>query len=78
MAPVLVEIEEERHHTPFLCVADDSNVRERIVVELSMTIGYGVRDALDNFCPLLAQRDIIKINLRVCRHKEIEVITEHE
>lgn len=37
-----------------------------------------IRNSLHNFSSLFAQRNIIQINLRVCCHKDVEIITEYK
>lgn len=73
-----LEVQEIRVHTPFLSVTNQSYVRQGVVEKFRMSLSDVERDVFDDFSFLLAQRDIIQVDLGVRSYEEVELVAEHE
>mmetsp|Transcript_3743 Transcript_3743/g.6377 ORF Transcript_3743/g.6377 Transcript_3743/m.6377 type:complete len:278 (-) Transcript_3743:297-1130(-) len=78
VALALVEVEEEGVDAAPLLVADADHAGEGVVEELGVALGDLVGDALDGLGPLLAERDVVEVDLGVGGHEEVEVVAEDE
>lgn len=61
-----------------LRIADDDDVGQSIVVQLTVVFRRTERDRLDKFRPLLGEQDLVQIDLRVCHDEKVEVIAKDE